>query len=169
MIDFHALYERYSAPVRRFALFLSGDAFLADDITSEVFVRAWVARDRIEQATMKAYLFTIARNLYHDSQRHARRHTALPQAVPDIAASAVQHAEMKADLALVLDAMQKLPEIDRAALLMRAQEEMSYEEIARALALSPAAVRVKVHRARLRLAMQTGLGQGKSRKTEGTP
>jgi len=169
MIDFHALYERYSASVRRFALFLSGDAFLADDITSETFVRAWVARDRIEQATMKAYLFTIARNLYHDAQRLAQRHTALPEVVTDIAANAAHNAEMKADFALVLAAMQKLPEIDRAALLMRAQEEMSYEEIAQALGLSTAAARVKVHRARLKLAIETGLGQARNRKPEGAP
>jgi DNA-directed RNA polymerase specialized sigma24 family protein len=57
MLDFHTLYERYAAQVRRFSLFLSGDAALADDITSETFVRAWVARDRIEQATVKGYLF----------------------------------------------------------------------------------------------------------------
>jgi RNA polymerase sigma-70 factor (ECF subfamily) len=47
--------------------------------------------------------------------------------------------------------MQELPEVDRAALLMRAQEGMSYEEIAHALDLSLAAVKVKIHRARQRL------------------
>jgi RNA polymerase sigma-70 factor, ECF subfamily len=52
----------------------------------------------------------------------------------------------------VLAGLQKLPEVDRAALLMRAFEEMPYEEIARALGLSLAAVKVKVHRARLALA-----------------
>lgn len=169
MIDFHALYEHYSGSVRRFALFLSGDAFLADDITSETFVRAWVARDRIEQATVKAYLFTIARNLYHDWQRYASRHTILTEAVPDVSGSAVRQAEMKADLVRVVAAVQTLPEIDRAALLMRAQEEMNYEEIGYALKLSPGAVRVKVHRARLKLALQSGLEHAKNRTTKGTP
>jgi RNA polymerase sigma-70 factor (ECF subfamily) len=45
-----------------------------------------------------------------------------------------------------------LPEIDRAALLMRANDGLAYEEIARALGISLAAAKVKVHRARLRLA-----------------
>jgi|SRR5271170_1073762 len=66
MLDFHTLYERYASQVRLFALFLSGDTALADDITSDTFVRAWVARDRIEHVTVKGYLFTIERNLYHD-------------------------------------------------------------------------------------------------------
>ena len=35
MVDLHDLYSRYAADVRRFALYLTGDAALADDITSE--------------------------------------------------------------------------------------------------------------------------------------
>ena len=58
----------------------------------------------------------------------------------------------KAELQVVLEALQTLPEIDRAALLMRAEDGMPYEEIASALGVSPVAARVKVHRARLKLA-----------------
>ena len=63
MMDFHSLYQSYAPQVHRFVLFLCGDATLADDITSETFVRAWTARGKIREATVKAYLFTIARNL----------------------------------------------------------------------------------------------------------
>ena len=52
----------------------------------------------------------------------------------------------------MLAGLQKLPEIDRAALLMRAFDEMPYEEIAQSLGISLAAVKVKIHRARLALA-----------------
>jgi RNA polymerase sigma-70 factor (ECF subfamily) len=48
-------------------------------------------------------------------------------------------------------ALRKLSEVDRAALLMRAQEGMTYEEIAQALDLPVTTVKVKVHRARLKL------------------
>jgi RNA polymerase sigma-70 factor (ECF subfamily) len=47
--------------------------------------------------------------------------------------------------------LQRLAEVDRAALLMRAQGELSYEQIAAALGISVVAARVKVHRARLEL------------------
>lgn len=47
--------------------------------------------------------------------------------------------------------LQKLPEQDRAALLMYAEEEMSYQEIADTLGLTLPAVKVKIHRARLKL------------------
>ena len=155
MTDFHALYESYAPHVRRFALFLCGNEALADDITSDTFVRAWTAPGAIRQETVKAYLFTIARNLYHDSLRHARRHTVLDKAMPDGQISAPEQAEIRSELRFVLAAMQELPEADRAALLMRAQEEMSYEEIAHALDLSLSAVKVKIHRARLRVMQAT--------------
>jgi DNA-directed RNA polymerase specialized sigma24 family protein len=55
MMDFHSLYQSYAPQVHRFVLFLCGDASLADDITSETFVRAWTSRGKIREATVKAY------------------------------------------------------------------------------------------------------------------
>lgn len=68
-LDFSALYRRYAADIYRFALYLSGNKALADDITAETFTRVWMARDRIRVDTVKAYLLMIARNLYRDSLR----------------------------------------------------------------------------------------------------
>jgi RNA polymerase sigma-70 factor (ECF subfamily) len=51
----------------------------------------------------------------------------------------------------VLAALQQLPEIDRTVLLMRAFDEMPYEEIAETLGIPVASAKVKVHRARLKL------------------
>ena len=42
MLTFKDLYEDYAADVYRFSLWLAGDSFEAEDITSETFVRAWV-------------------------------------------------------------------------------------------------------------------------------
>src|ERR1700674_1597160 len=64
MTDFSALYKKYAPDVFRFALYLSGDRSQAEDLTSETFVRAWTSPEAIEVATVKAYLFTIARNLF---------------------------------------------------------------------------------------------------------
>jgi RNA polymerase sigma-70 factor (ECF subfamily) len=55
------------------------------------------------------------------------------------------------ELEAVLRALKTLPETDRAALLMHAQDGMPYAEIAVALDISLAAVKVKIHRARLKL------------------
>jgi RNA polymerase sigma-70 factor (ECF subfamily) len=151
MMDFHSLYQSYAPQVHRFALFLCGDAALADDLTSETFVRAWTARGKIREATVKAYLFTIARNLYRDHLRRNRRNTELDESIPDSGPGLDSRTEHKAELEAVMAALRELPEADRAALLMRAQEGMSYEEIAHALDLQVTTVKVKVHRARLKL------------------
>jgi RNA polymerase sigma-70 factor (ECF subfamily) len=151
MTDFHSLYRSYSPQVHRFALFLCGDSALADDITSETFVRAWTSRGKIREATVKAYLFTIARNLYRDHLRRTNRLTELEESIPDPNVGLATRTEHKAELNAVIGELRRLSEVDRAALLMRVQEEMPYEEIAQALNLPVTTVKVKVHRARLKL------------------
>jgi RNA polymerase sigma-70 factor, ECF subfamily len=150
--DAHVIYERYARDVHRFVLYLSGDPALADDITAESFVRLWTAPGEIRASTVKAYLFTIARNLYLTGQRRVRRETdldeaALPAPLPNPERLAIARDEARH----VFNAIGRLPEIDRTALLLHAREQMPYQEIASILGLSVTAVKVKVHRARVRL------------------
>jgi len=152
MTDFHALYGRYARDVHRFAVYLSGDPALADDITSETFLRAWTSVEPIREATVKAYLFTIARNLYLHELRKRARQAELKESLPSSLPGQHEQAEQRNALGVVLRALRQLPELDRAALLMRTQDGFSYEEIAQALRLSLSAAKVKVHRARLKLA-----------------
>ena len=149
--DFHSVYERYARDVHRFALYLSGDPALADDITAESFVRLWTAPGEIKSATVKGYLLTIARNLYLTSQRHTRRETGLDDSLPARAPNPERLAIVRDEARHVLRALARLPEIDRAALLLHAREEMPYQEIASMLGLTVTAAKVKVHRARVRL------------------
>ena len=151
MTDIESLYERYAPDVLRFVLFLSGDPVMADEITSDTFVSAWLARERIRRPTVKSYLFAIAHNLYRDLQRRRERHAALNERMTDKRVSAQTHMEQTAEVRAVLAALQQLPEIDRTALLMRALDEIPYEEIAETLGIPLATVKVKVYRARLKL------------------
>jgi len=59
MDEFRDIYERHYAAVYRLALFLTGDANHAEDLTADTFVRAWTARDRLRVQTVRAYLLTI--------------------------------------------------------------------------------------------------------------
>ena len=151
MMDFQSLYEKYAPAVRRFALYLCGDRALADDITSETFLRVWSTRGRIRELTVKSYLFTVARNVHRDLQRQGWRRAGLDEKHTDPGASVHKRLEHRQELETVLAELQKLQETDRAALLMRALDEMPYVEIAAALDITLAAARVKVPRARARL------------------
>lgn len=152
MNEFSVLYQQYAAAVFRFALFLTSDRARAEDITSETFLRTWTSGTEVRAATVKGYLMTIARNVFLQQLREDRRRADLPPDVADTAPDAGRTAETRAELEQVLRDLQKLPEIDRAALLMRADQGLAYDEIAAALGVSLSAIKVKIHRARLRLA-----------------
>lgn len=151
MTTLHEIYLRYSPDVYHFALGLSGDPAWAEDLTAETFVRALVSPNPIRMKTVKAYLFTIVRNLYLQAWRKERRMTMLDESLSDSKTGPEHIVEQQDELRAVLAALQKLPEIDRIALLMRAQDEFPYAVIASVLGISLSAAKVKVHRARLKL------------------
>ena len=148
MTDLEALYSRNAPDVFRFALYLSGSHDEAADLTSETFVRAWASHERIRLNTVRSYLFTITRNLYLNSLRRSRRQDELSETLRDPRPGPAVEAERTSQLAFALDALMRLPEIDRAALVLRAVEDMPYDEIARTLGMSLATVKVRIHRAR---------------------
>jgi RNA polymerase sigma factor (sigma-70 family) len=152
MTNFEDLYERHARNLYRFALYLCGSHAEAEDIVSETFVRAWNAPTEIRVPTAKAYLCTIARNCYLHRKRRARRYMELDEGLRDPSVGAQAEVEQKEELSRVWSALQAMPEVDRSALLMCAVEDMSYKDIAEALALTVPGVKTKIHRARLRLA-----------------
>jgi RNA polymerase sigma-70 factor (ECF subfamily) len=151
LVDFHSLFERHSQDLFRFTLYLSGEPSLAEEITQEAFVRAWVTPGEIHGGTVKAYLLTIVRNLFLAERKRTARHVALQSNLIDPKPGPHAAAEGRLELDVVLKALQALPEIDRSALLMHVQEGLSYAAIASALGLSIAAVKVRIHRARIKL------------------
>lgn len=151
MSDFDALYEQFAPDVFRFALYLTGDRSKADDITAETFLRAWTTGSALRMATVKGYLITIARNIRLQQLREERRRSELTDDIEDSSPDPSRQSENRSELDHALRDMQRLPESDRAAILMRAVEGMSYDEIAVATGMSLSAVKVKIHRARLRL------------------
>jgi RNA polymerase sigma factor (sigma-70 family) len=145
MVGFHELYERHWRDVYRFALFLSGDPTHAEDLASDTFVRAWNARGSIREATVRAYLLTITRNLWRDLHRRESRLIPL-EAAPEESVEAC--GDTLVDLAWTERQLALVAAGDRAALLLHARDGLSYEEIARRLDISVGAVKSRVFRAR---------------------
>jgi RNA polymerase sigma-70 factor, ECF subfamily len=152
--NFHDLWTAHAGVVRRFAIGLTGNTATADDLTAEAFTRLWSGWDGVRLPTVRAYLYTIVRNLYLQQSRRRRREDVLPEDLPQQASLETHVADRQA-LAHVNRHLLELPEVDRAALLLRAVEGLPYEEIALMLHLSATNVRVRVHRARQRLATLT--------------
>ena len=143
---FHGLYEAHAKDVYRFARFLTGSDDAAADVTSETFLRAWVGRDTIRLDTAKAYLLAIARNLARDRARAASRLS--DGEVPETPVA--PNAEARLELGRTLDAVRALPAEYREPLLLAAAG-VGYEDIGRMLGLTISTVKIRVHRARLKL------------------
>ena len=151
MLNFQELYDSYAADIYRFALWLCGDRSRAEDITSSTFIRAWTHKRSIRTETLKAYLFTITRNLFLEQERKRKKELALEDVYPDPAPEPDKLADAQLRLLRVRQVLQTLPEIDRAAFILRIEYDLPYEEIARVLELSLSAAKVKVHRVRKKL------------------
>lgn len=147
---FEELYRKYSSDVYRFAVYLSRDPATAEDITAETFLRVWTSPAPVRSLTVKAYLLTIARNLWIEMQRRQKREAP----VTGEPAAAMRHDDVldaQRKLAEVSERLAEMPEVEREALLLRANHDLSYAEIGWMLGLSEQAARVKVFRARVKL------------------
>jgi len=154
-ISFQELYSRYADDVYRFSCWLSGNADEAKDITSETFARVWLAKTDIRIETVKAYLFAIARNLWLKEKRRKNRFSPIDEEndveIPDESAGPDMITELRLDLDKTMKAIQTLPEIERAVLIMRVQDELSYEDIAGVMGFTVANVKIRILRARVKI------------------
>ena len=150
-MNFHDIYVEHASHVRRFALFLTGDESRADDLTSETFLRAWAAVDRLQAATLRSYLLTVVRNLHRDGLRRSGREEPLSTEIVAPESRAEATLDARDELSRVLRVASTLSPIDRAVLFEHALGGRSYREIAACHGISVAAAKVKVYRARIKL------------------
>lgn len=132
----------------RTALLLTGDHFLAEDLTQAAYAKTYASWGRVSRADNPvAYTRATLVNTYL-SHRRLLRSAELPiDVVPDVA-------DHEADPALRLDllaALQLLPTLDRAILTARYWEDRSVAETAADLGLTEGAVRTRAKRALDRL------------------
>jgi RNA polymerase sigma-70 factor, ECF subfamily len=146
MTDAGVLFAAHRDRVFRYLSRIVGHGEAARDLTQEVFLRA--ARGPVpesDDAGRRAWIFRIARNLALNHVRDGRRHATSAEPYE---ASHRATQELSAALA---EAMAALPDLDRDVFLLRETAGLSYDEIAHACELTPAAVRSRLHRARQQL------------------
>jgi RNA polymerase sigma factor (sigma-70 family) len=139
--------------LRRYARALCGDAWAADDLVQDTLERAcdkW--RLWAVGTDLRAWLFTLMHNLHVSGVRQSlRRSAAVPLVDIDDAAEPAAP-DVAQDLALDLQrCLLRLPEEQRAVLLLVSLEDMSYEQVARITGTPIGTVMSRLSRARTRL------------------
>jgi RNA polymerase sigma factor (sigma-70 family) len=142
--------------LRRYARALVGDRATADDLVQDTLERAWAKLHLYRRGTdLRAWLFTVMHNVHVNRVRAARLTDTLEDEMPELAQRPAQ-----GDALLVRDldrAITRLPEEQRAVLLLVTLEEMSYEQVARTLGIPIGTVMSRLSRAREKLrAMMLG-------------
>ena len=151
--NFNQLYTDYHADVYRFAYWISGSSEDAKDIAAETFIRLWTAKSDLKAQTVKGYLLTIARNIYLQGRRKQKQQIELDNTYIDPSPSPCDIAESQSEFSQFVKALQTLPEIDRSILIMKVYEGLTYNEISKLVGLSISSLKVKIHRARMKLAL----------------
>src|SRR4030042_209864 len=110
---FTALYDSYMSRVYRYVFFRVADDQTAEDITSQVFMRAWEHLSRYRQdGSFLAWLYTIARNAVIDHYRTRKEVVSLDDGLPLAmdGASLDEHTELQFELQTLRSALEKLTE-----------------------------------------------------------
>lgn len=151
---FEALFRTYHPVIVAAAYNRLSDASDAEDAAAEVFAQAWRRRDDAAHVFTVTWLYSALRNVvgnqYRARDRHARR-------VERSGLDAPRTTEPDSDSDDVFDvraAVNRLDAADRELIWMTYWEDLTREEIADILGCNQAALRVRLHRARKRLAAE---------------
>jgi RNA polymerase sigma-70 factor, ECF subfamily len=150
---FEALFRTYYDALYRFAWSYVHERETAEDLVHDVLFRVWERRERWTlTGSLKTYLFSATRNGALDYLRHlgTRRRTA-----GDPAAAGVTLRLAGADEAVEADevetairrALADLPPRCRQTFLLQRQQELTYDEVARVMGVSPDTVKIQMGRA----------------------
>jgi RNA polymerase sigma-70 factor (ECF subfamily) len=157
---FNDLQRQLEPSVRRFVRRLIGNSDLEDDLVQVVFIALYQHMGRIDPPEyLRPYLYRMARNRCYDELRRQGRYQirSLDDEAMELHVSFVSAQETPSQedaaywllLALeVREAMEQLPELQRQALILYAEEGLTYAEIAEVMETSSGTIKSRIHHAK---------------------
>lgn len=155
------LLPEYVPRVYRYALRLTHDHHVAEDIVQETFLRAWRSRRRLRNPqSVRVWLLRIATNVWRDRLRsRACHHTGVRPLPDDVPGTVQEPGEAMAEretLREVLRMMDSLPPRQRQVLYLSAVEAMRLDEVAQVLEITSQAAKASLSLARKAMRCQFG-------------
>ncbi len=150
---FEELVRRHQVTIFRIALRMLGDRRDAEDASQEAFLQAWRALPGFRsQSTFSTWIYRIVTNRCLNLRRARRPNQALLWDQESEEPGPEEAAEAQNRLQILRAAILELTPEQRAVFVLRHLEGCAYEEIVEILGISLAAVKSRLHRARLELA-----------------
>jgi RNA polymerase sigma-70 factor (ECF subfamily) len=149
---FTELYDKYHASIYRFVFFKLGSREEAEDVSSDVFLKAWqyLIAGEEEVRQIKPFLYTIARRLVIDTYRERAKKKEIPvDEILELADvnSVTEQIDADAAVAQLMIKIKKLKQEYQEVIFLRFVDELSVSEIAKVLGKGQTNVRVLIHRA----------------------
>lgn len=138
--------------LRAFAVSLSGSVSLADDLVQESFLRAWSNSEKFQPGTsLRAWLFTILRNLYYSNYRKHAREVQDSDGLYSRRLTVSGDQESHLDLEDFRRVFTMLPAEQREVLMLIGASGLSYEEAATICGVGIGTIKSRLSRARSKL------------------
>ena len=162
---FEALFAAHHAAVRSYVVRRAGGGIGVDDAVADTFLVAWRRLDEVPEPP-RPWLLGVARRVLADQRRGLRRRRSLSDRLA-LASSARSAWEPPAGISAELaGALRELTGHEREALMLVAWDGLTPAEAAVAAGCSATAFRVRLHRARRRVAAQLGIEPATTNVTE---
>ena len=153
---FEELYHLYKKPLAKLLYRLSFDRILVDDLMQEVFVRLWRGAGSFRGLSkVSTFVFRIAYNVYINESRK-RKEKLSEELHSETTVQPYDQLIREEMQARVRDAIQSLPEHERAALILSEYNDLKYQEIGEVLGIPVGTVKSRIFSAVNRLRERLG-------------
>lgn len=166
--EFSALIDEYGNSIYRFCKGMTYTREDAEDLYQQTFLLAFEKRNKIDRSSNpKAYLMSIASNLWKNQKSSYARHQRIAPTVsyeemeqgvssnsPDLLEKAIENDEER----LLRECVERLSDRQKQVVLMYYSSELSIEEISKALHIPKGTVKSRLHSAKEQLKNMMGAG-----------
>ena len=149
--DFSEVYRKYSDKIFRYLYWQTKNFHLSEDLTSEVFTRAWETWESLRKDFLQAWLFRVAHNLLVDWYRKKKEVSLNESRIGFYDENLLEKLGNDEQVKELSEALDTLPENLKRVAILRFIEGLSAKEAAVILSVSEVNVRVLQHRALIKL------------------
>ena len=149
---FTLLYDRYAAKIFSKCISLLKDEALAQDATQEIFTKIFLNLSRFEEKSQfSTWVYSVTYNFCIDYLRRKNKQDIFSEDIekaPELEDDIPDEELLQMELRPLRIVLEKMPDGDRAILLMKYQDEMSIKDIADMLDKTESAIKMQIKRAK---------------------